>query len=289
MGNRRLGAARLDTVLQRAFRNNGVNAPYDADDEWGAVRPIMVPGAQRNLRMVALGQMHGFGFEDMADIPADGQTTAIWLREDENSAGIALVADDADFTDGAVRLTTGTAANDQAGFLTANKPFNCTLGKQWWVEASIKVEDIDTTEMFFGLIEQTYATGNQYATQAAAAGKDSIGFVKNVHTSGAIKVRQNVNTEADNDIDRTITPSITLGADTDVLTMGIRWDGVGSIEYYAGRAATGSEVGALTKVLTVTSPIPEASVNMALLLQLEQPAGAAETVLVNYIRGAWEI
>ena len=133
------------------------------------------------------------------------------------------------------------------------------------------------------------ATGNRYATQAAAGGKDSIGFVKNVHTPGDIKVRQNVNTESDNDIDRAISPTITLGADTDVLTMGIRWDGVDSIEYYAARAATGTEVGALPKVLTVTSPIPEAAVGMALLLQMEQPGGAAEPLLVNYLRGAWEI
>jgi hypothetical protein len=289
MGNRRLGAARLDAVLQRVFRNNGVNAPYDGDDKWGEVRPMMVPGAQRNLRMVGLGQMYGFGFEDMADIPVVGQTTAIWLRENENSATIALVADDADFTDGAVRLTTGTGANDQTGFLTANKAFTCTIGKQWWVETSIKVEDIDKCEFFFGLIEEAYATGNNYATQAAATGKDSIGFVKNVHDSGVIKARQNVDTDADNDIDRTITPSITLGADSDTLTMGIRWNGVDSIEYYAGRSATGSEVGAMPKVLTVTSPIPAAAVSMGLLLQMEQPGGAAEPLLVNYIRGCWEI
>lgn len=289
MGNRRLGAARLDAVLQRVFRNNGVNAPYDGDDKWGEVRPMMVPGAQRNLRMVALGQMYGFGFEDMADIPVDGQTTAIWLREDENSATIALAANDADFTDGAVRLTTGGGANDQVGFMTANKPFTCTVGKQWWVETSIKVEDIDKCEFFFGLIEQTYTTGNNYATQAAAAGKDSIGFVKNVHSTGVIKARQNVDTDAANDINRAISPTITLGADTDTLTMGIRWDGVNSIEYYAARSATGSEVGAMPKVLTVTSPIPAASVAMTLLLQMEANDAAAEPLLVNYIRGCWEI
>ena len=42
-----VSAARLDAVLQRAFRNNGVNAPYDGDDKWGEVRPIMVPGLKR--------------------------------------------------------------------------------------------------------------------------------------------------------------------------------------------------------------------------------------------------
>ncbi len=289
MGNRRLGAARLDAVLQRVFRNNGVNAPYDGDDKWGEVRPIMVPGAQRNLRMVALGQMYGFGFEDMTDIPAPGETTAIWLRENENSAIVALVGSDADFTDGGVRLTTGAANNDQTGFLTANKAFTCTLGKQWWVETSIKVEDIDKVELFFGLIEAAYSTGTNYAVEAAGAGKDTIGFVKNVHTTGVIKARQNVDTDADNSIDRAISPTITLGADTDQLTMGIRWDGVNSIEYYAARSATGTEVGAMPKVLTVTSPIPAAAVKMGLVLQMTQPGTTASPLLVNYIRGCWEI
>ena len=290
MGNRRLGQRRLAKVLQEAGKSGlGLGIPYDDDDAYGEIRPLMVPGLARDKRMVVLGPMHGYGFEDMADIPADGQTTAIWLREDENSSTIALKSNDADFTDGAVLLTSGGSANDQVGFMTANKPFTCTVGKKWWVETSIKCGDIDTTEFFFGLIEQTYATGNQYATQAAAGGKDSIGFVKNVHTSGAIKVRQNVDTESDNDIDRTINPTVTLAADTDVLTMAIHWDGVDSIKYYAARAATGSEVGALPLVLTVTSPIPAASVGMALVLQQEHPAGAAETLLVNYIRGAWEI
>ncbi len=63
--------------------------------------------------------MHGFGFEDAADIPVDGnQTTAVWVREDENSAAIALKANDADFTDGAMVLTPGNGADDAVGFST---------------------------------------------------------------------------------------------------------------------------------------------------------------------------
>ncbi len=96
MGNRRLSKRRVKSLTEQ---NKG------ATDEWAFVRPPMVPGYSANIRVAALGPMHGFGFEDAADIPADGQTTAVWVREDENSNTIAVTSGDADFTDGAVTLT----------------------------------------------------------------------------------------------------------------------------------------------------------------------------------------
>tara|TARA_A100001515_G_scaffold93510_3_gene74840 strand:- start:2160 stop:3005 length:846 start_codon:yes stop_codon:yes gene_type:complete len=281
MGNRRMGRRRLDSLLERN---------YDSNDEWGFVRPPMVPGLQRNLRVIAIGQMHGFGMEDLTDVPVDGQTTSVWLRDDENSAPApTLVANNADFKDGAFKITTGGAAADQTAILTAAEPFQCVTGKKWWVEASFKVDDIDTTEMFFGLVEASYTEGENLAVKAAAGGADSAGFCKNVHTTGAIKIRQNKDTDATNDIDISLDTAITLAADTDVLTLAIHWDGNGNIKYYGGRAATGSEVGALNLVKTVSASVPDQT--MALVLQVAEAAGAtaAESLTINYIRGAWEI
>ena len=290
MGNRRLGKKRLARVFREAGKDGlALNTPADDNDRWGEVRPAIVPGLHRNMRLVAFGQMHGFGFEDTADVPVDGQTTAVWLRDNENSSTIALKANDADFTDGAVVLTTGGAASDQTALLTAAKMFQCTTGKKWWIETSLKVDDIDKTEMFFGLVEANYTDGENLAVKAAAGGADSLGFCKNVHTTGAIKIRQNLNTDSGNDIDISPSSAVTLAADTDVLTMGIYWDGAGSVRYYAKREATGTEVGGLPLLKTITTPIPDQK--MALVLQIAEGAGAtaAESMTVNYIRGMWEI
>ena len=45
MGQRRIGRRRLDSLLQRN---------YDSNDEWGFVRPPMVAGLQRNLKVAAM-------------------------------------------------------------------------------------------------------------------------------------------------------------------------------------------------------------------------------------------
>jgi hypothetical protein len=292
---KRIGLARTQALLENLKREidlsdtslkNLGGSGYSSDDAWGLVRPAMVPGLNRNHRVVALGQMHGYGFEDFTDLPVDGQTTAIWLREDENSAAIALVANDADFTDGGLTMTPGSGAEDQVGLMTANKAFQCTTNKPFWVETSIKLADIDDCEFFFGLEEQNYTTGQIYATQAAAAGKDAAGFVKAVHSSGAITVKQHLN--SDGSISRALDSGITLTANNDVLTMGIYWDGVKTVRYYAAFAATGNEVGDLPLVLEVTDYIPDQK--MALVLQMNHTTGAADDPLtVNYIRGCWTI
>ena len=76
MGSRRLGKRRLDALLDRTNSNA---------DEWGYVRPEMNPGASTKIKVQALGPMHGFGFDDTANMPVDGQTTAFWLRENEET------------------------------------------------------------------------------------------------------------------------------------------------------------------------------------------------------------
>ncbi len=273
MGNRRLGRRRLRSV-------DGRDAI--ANDAWGSVRSaaLAVPGIARGIRSAQVGQMHGYGFEDLADIPADGQTTAIWLREDHNSAAVALVANDADFTDGGITLTPGNGANDPVGLLMANKAFTCTAGKPWWIETSFKMADIDDCELFFGLIEDTYDETVIYGAVAAGAGADKCGFEKATHNSGLIQAVSSLNAV------ESAADAVTVTANNDVVTLGAHWDGA-KVKFYAGFAATGTEVGALTEVHS-TSTVSDQS--MALVLQMVHTTAAADDPLtVNYVRGAWTV
>jgi hypothetical protein len=272
MGNRRLGRKRLRKVQQQS---------YSATDEWGLVRPAMVPGFARNVRVACIGQMHGYGFEDLTDVPVDGQTTAVWLREDENSAALALVANDADFTDGGVTLTPGSGAHDNCGFLMAAKTFTCTTDKPWWVETQFKLADIDDCEFFFGVHESTYATGTLLNDETAGAGKDAVGFDKVTHSSGAITCRASFNA-----LEFTGT-GLTVTANNDVVSLGIHWDGKGQCKFYGAFAATGTEVGALPLLQTFSIQPDQA---MGLTLQyVHTTAAADDPITVNYVRGAWTI
>jgi hypothetical protein len=243
MGNRRLSKRRVKSLTEQ---NKG------ATDEWAFVRPPMVPGYSANIRVAALGPMHGFGFEDAADIPADGQTTAVWVREDENSNTIAVTSGDADFTDGAMTLTPGSGANDMCGFLMPAEVFNCDDDKPWWVEASFKIADINDCEFFFGVHESAYTTGTTRAS-----------FNSTEFTSTAL----------------------TLTADNDVVRLGIMWDGKGNCKFYGAFAATGTEVGAMTLLASHAIQPDQA---MGLTLQYTHTTAAADDPLtVNYVRGAW--
>jgi hypothetical protein len=239
----------------------------------------MVPGYSANIRVAALGPMHGFGFEDAADIPADGQTTAVWVREDENSNTIAVTSGDADFTDGAMTLTPGSGANDMCGFLMPAEVFNCDDDKPWWVEASFKIADINDCEFFFGVHESAYTTGTILSDETAGANKDAVAFDKVTHDSGVITTRASFNTT------EFTSTALTLTADNDVVRLGIMWDGKGNCKFYGAFAATGTEVGAMT---LLASHAIQPDQPMGLTLQYTHTTAAADDPLtVNYVRGAW--
>jgi hypothetical protein len=273
MGSRRLGRRRLKSLdLRDAIAN----------DAWGSVRSsaLSVPGIARGIRSVQLGQMHGFGFEDATDIPVDGQTTAVWVRENENSAAIALKANDADFTDGALVLTPGGDADDAVGFATAAQPFSCAAGKPWWIETSVKIADIDDCELFFGLTEDAYDTAVNFGTVAASDNNDKIGFKKATHDSGLIQA-----VSSKGAVESTAT-AVTLTADNDVLTLAAHWDGISEVKFYAGFAATGTEVGALSEVHSTTTASDDSSMGIV-LQQVHATAAGNDPLTVNYVRGAW--
>ena len=272
MGNRRIGRRRLKSIMQQN---------YSSTDEWAFIRPPMVPGLERSKRVIALGEMHGFGFEDAADLPADGQTTSTWVREDENSAAIALLATDADFTDGCLKLTAGNATDDAVGFGAGNPNLLAfTSGKQFWMETSIKLAAHDNCEFFFGVAEATFGQAVNFATVAAGAGADKTGFRKGAHNDDTLGLVSSLNAS-----EVTADPSIEYSANNDVLTMGIHWDGVATVDFYASKSATGTEPGALTKVGTLRTYSDQ---SVGPMLQVISTGGDMVT-LVNYIRVCWDI
>ena len=271
MGNRRLGKRRLDALLDRV---------HSTSDEWGFVRPSMNPGDSNNIRVQALGPMHGYGFEDAADIPADGQSTAFWLREDENSSTIALSNADGDFTDGCFVLTPGNGDNDKVGFMTLNKPISCTTGKKWWLECAFKIADINDCTMFFGVVEDTYDNAVVYGEVAAGAGADKVGFKKAAEGTGVFTTTASLNATEQTGTGLTVT------ADNDVVTLGIHWDGDGNCKFYGAFAAAGTDPGAMP-LLSSLRVTPDQS--MGIVLEQKHATAAADDALkVNYVRAAWE-
>ena len=198
------------------------------------------------------------------------------------------MSNDADFTDGAFVLTTGGTDTNQTGVMTRSNPFTCASGKKWWIETSIKLADHDNQEFFFGISEVDVDTDSFWNT-AAANGKDRVGFRKSVEDDDTITASVSKGTAGD--INLSLDSGIEYDTDSNVLTMGIMWDGVDSIKFYAAQAATGTEVGdlSLVKTYSTTAGIPnDSSMYLALATECGND-GATETITVNYIRGAWEI
>ena len=71
--------------------------------------------------------------------------------------------------------------------------------------------------------------------------------------------------------------------------MAIHWDGDSSIKYYASRTPTGTTLAPLQEVLTLKENIPTDSMQLVLQIVEGANAAAAQSMSVNYIRGAWTI
>ena len=278
MGSRRVGKRRVKSLI---------DALGFTGDEWGLVRPaaIAVPGLSREIKSVQLGQMHGFGIEDLTDLPAEDATTSLWVRDTDNSAAIATVSNDADFTDGAFSITTGTSDGHQTAVGTNTFPFKCVDSKPWWVECAVKIDDHDAAEFFFGVSEQDINV-DSFHLSSAADNKDRIGFVKAAHNADAVTFACSVGTAGT--ISTAFDTAIAYDTDNDQLGMGIHWDGKAINFYNSAVTATGTELGKWTKNTTVTANVPQDS-SLCLVFLLETGAGSTKTATINYIRGAWTV
>ena len=248
-------------------------------DAFHASAPPFIPHLIPGLKVWSIA---GSDNPSAAGLPvADNATTGPWLFDDANSAAVARLNNDADFTQGALTLVTGGSDGHQTELSTKATGFTCKPHTQWWVEAEFKCEDHDACEFFFGLAEEAITTDSWHLV-AAAAGKDKVGFVKAVHNQDGVAYAACKN--GGGTISASLDTNLLYDTDADILNLGIYWDGT-SLKFYNTIRATGAKRADLTLNTTVTSNIPDDS-NLRLCLYNETGEGATHTMTINYVRGA---
>jgi len=212
----------------------------------------------------------------------DAATTSPWLF-DNASGAVAKLNTDSDFDEGAITLTTGGSSGNQNEISTKAAPFRCSANHQWWAETEFKIDDHDVNEFFFGVVEEAITTDSWHLV-AAAAGKDKVGFVKDVHSTDAIKYAACKNSGGT--IGTAFTSAQTYDADNTILHLGLHWDG-SAINYYLSKRAAGATRGPLTLLqsYSTSAGIPDDS-NLRLALYHETGAAEDQTMTINFIRGA---
>ena len=265
-----------EVVLQGAF----LKCTDVATDAWGAVKPVMIPGLHKNLKVFNLDAHTGMHEAVFGNV---GANTHIFETDTDNSSAVAALANDADFTDGALTLKTGNSSGNQTCLSTAAIPFKCVAGKQWWIETAFKLDDHDVVEFFFGLTERATDV-NDFHTTAAGSGTDRVGFVKKAHNVDAVEFA--VTHNAAGTVGTGLDTGITYAADNQILSLGIHWDGT-KINFYTDSVTTGTTPGNLVLNTSFNDAVPsDAGMRLVLLVV---SANNVETATINYLRGAYEV
>ena len=201
---------------------------------------------------------------------------------DAASSTLALNHGVTDFN-AAYILTTHTDAGDGTEVCATGSNFRCTTGKPWWIECQFALPDHDATEFFFGVAEEAFDTDEMHLT-AAGNGADRVGFVKVDH--GDDDVTAAITNGATGSVDQALTTPLSYDADSDILTLGIHWDGAGKVNFYANDVATGATPGNMTLRYTDSTAANQSSdATMLLRFYIQNGGAAAESANINYIRG----
>ena len=206
-------------------------------DTFHKYSPPFVPGLVPGLKVWNLD----YRVPNTAVPTADNTTTSPWLFDDATSAAVTRVNNDSDFDEGCITLATGGSSGNQTAIFTKATPFKCISGAKWWAETEFKIDDHDVNEFFFGVVEEAITTDSWHLV-AAAAGKDKVGFVKDVHSTDAIKYAACKNSGGT--IGTAFTSAQTYDADNTILHLGLHWDG-SAINYYLSKRAAGATRGPL--------------------------------------------
>lgn len=277
------GSVKIDNDdFIQVLRNSGgapISFASGSSDTFHTIAPPFVRGLIPGLKVWDLNSaIPG------TEVPVvDNLTTSPWLFDNANSAAVTKVNNDSDYNEGCITLVTGGTDGHQTAIFTKATPFRCEAGKEFWIETEFKLDDHDAAEFFFGVAEEVATTDSLHLV-AAAAGKDKVGFVKDVHNNDAIKYVACKN--GGGTIGDALTSVQTYDADNLILNLGIHWNGT-SIDYYYSEYAAGAKRPALTLNTTysTTAGIPDDS-NLGLMLYIETGAGATKTATINFIRGA---
>ena len=265
-----------------AFQGALLKVTDVATDAWGAIKPAMVPGLHKNLKVFVLDAHTGMHEAIFAD--SDTNTHIIEV-DTATGAQMLAKANDVDFTDGCVTLGTGGVAGNQTCVNFAPAVFRCAAGKQWWAETAFKIDDHDAAEFFFGVTEQKPETAGFHKVPAAAE-KDRVGFLKESHSADALTFC--VSHNAAGELTGSLPTPVAYDTDADVLSLGIHWDGTG-INFYSNIVGTGVVPGDLILNKKAYNTVVPSDPNMRLALLLETGTASPITGSINYIRAAFEV
>lgn len=179
----------------------------------------------------------------------------------EGGAGAATEAIAGDEACGALLITNDDADDDVDSLQMNEENWRLSSGKQLWCEINLKVGDVDEADLFVGL-----AITDTTPRDAS----DRIGFSL-ADGSAALSCVSAKNSTA------TTTSSIATLADATYVKCGFHWDGSSKVEFFIN--------GAL--VATHSSNIPDDE-NLAVTLNIQNGAAAANTLTVDYIYVAQE-
>lgn len=239
--------------------------------------PVKIPGyAHYNLDPTSLPTTVG---------STNATTAGPWQRADQETFASSTCVATADTTAAAgvsYVLTTDNGDGDDADIVANGSDFRCTTAKPWWVECQVKLTEHEN-EFFFGLAERVLGSRNLH-TEPAADGADRIGFGKLAHDADGITAAVCNNTAGS--INQALDFNAT--ADNDILTMGIYWDGAGTIRFYGSQTAI-ADAGAVgdTALLYTNNTSAHHSSDVALTLRfyLQEAGGTNTAANINFIKG----
>ena len=272
-------------------------------DEFHETCPPFVPNLHPYIKTFALDGDSIMYQSASVGISNIGSNEGIWEFTYGNGAGSQDIrannvdngANGGDFKFGSFQFRTSATANNVASIITAPKAFSCKTNKPWWVKTRFRINDYNNTKWFFGLDEEQGNEANDSATLVSTgASKDKVGFF-HLNNTTSIKGIVSKNTNASTNITFESASVDTVGGkdhanyenDSDVLSLGLHWNGTNSIKFYMDRAPSASGSANLHHVHTfnTTANIPNDS-NLRLVFKLKTMENNFQQINFECLQGA---
>jgi hypothetical protein len=276
MGNRRLGAKRLETVLKRmnalaADTAGSRSGKRGFDMPAFELQPSKYYGLFDDFTAVS-------GVTDLAKDDdfvlahaASGLCGAVWdVTAGGTSPSVLL---DNTVVGGAVKLLAGTADDDVARLFAVNNPMvlDASSSRKIWFETRLKLSDVDASGFFIGLASNgSDATVDTSILDGGLA--DGIGW-QIIDGQAAVTF---ASIAATND-GETVTQSSTSAADATWAVLAFHWDGSQAHYYINGSLSHSS-----------ATTVPNDGTLLCPHIEFIQQTGDSDTMHVDYVRCCME-
>ena len=261
---KRLGRKRLESVLKQLNRTN----PDTAGSRQGK-RAFEMPPWQ-------LMPAKYFGLFD--DFMAVSGVTDLTQDDNFTAAGTspAVTLDNAE-VGGAVKIVAGTADDDVARLFAVNCPFelDASNARQVWMEARLKLSDVDATGFFFGLAGVGTSGDDNVETAILASTPslaDGVGF--QIVDGTAAETIATITAVGDAE---TVTQSDVTLTDGTYVILSMYFDGSTAHFYINGELK-----------LSTSSNLPTDGTNIAPHIEFIQQTGDSDSLHVDYVNYCME-